>query len=101
MEVHRILPGVAPVSLVVLRIVCPPETGAQTKISQFYVSVLVDQDVVWLDVSMNEPQLVNTFKSARQLSDVESRQRFFESSCNRTISENSLNNHRISTIRIS
>ena len=51
------------ISLVVFRIVRPAKSRAQTEIGEFDVSITVYKNVVWLNVSMNEPHLMNTFYS--------------------------------------
>lgn len=40
---------------------CPPEARTEAKVSQFDVSVLVNEDIVRLDVTMDEAHLVDTF----------------------------------------
>ena len=49
----------------------PPEAGTETKICQFDVSIAINEDVVWLDVSVNETHLMNALYRTHQLSDVE------------------------------
>ena len=51
---HAALPVVLPLWLVVFRVVRPPESRTQPEISQLDVAVRPDEDVVWLDVSVNE-----------------------------------------------
>lgn len=48
----------------------PPKAGAQTKIGQFDVSIFIDQNIVWLDVTMDETHLVDAFYCACQLGNV-------------------------------
>ena len=67
----RILFSWLTIVLIVLRVVGPPEAGAQTKVGQLDVAVGVDQDVVGLDVAVDEAHLVDAVNGAHQLRDVE------------------------------
>ena len=61
-----------PVPLIVFRVVCPAETGAQAKVCQFYVSISIDQNIVWFNVAVNETHFMNTLHCAHQLRNIES-----------------------------
>lgn len=52
----------------------PAETCAQAEIRELDMAVLVDEDVVWLDVTVDESHLVHALNGARQLGNVEPRQ---------------------------
>ena len=54
----------------ILGIVCPTETGAEAKVCEFDMSASVNEDIVWLDVTMDEAQVVNILDSRSQLSNV-------------------------------
>ena len=49
--------------MVVLGVVSPPEPGAEAKVCQFDVTGCVDQNVVRLDVTVDEPHAVDTLDS--------------------------------------
>ena len=66
------LARVIPVPLIVFRVVCPAETGAQAKVCQFYVSISIDQNIVWFNVAVNETHFMNTLHCAHQLRNIES-----------------------------
>ena len=43
----------------ILGIVCPTETGAEAKVCEFDMSASVNEDIVWLDVTVDEAHVVN------------------------------------------
>lgn len=51
--------GTALTFLVILGVVCPAETCAQTKVCQFDVSIQVNEDIVRFDVTVDEAHLVD------------------------------------------
>ena len=53
--------------MVILRVVSPPEPGAESEVRQLDVSGGVDENVVRLDVAMDEAHAVHTLDRARQL----------------------------------
>lgn len=57
-------------ALVVFGVVSPPEASAQAKVSQFDVSITINQDVVGFDVSMDKTHFVDAFHSTGELCDV-------------------------------
>ena len=57
--------------LVVFRVVRPSKASAEPKVSELDVTHLVNQDVVWLDVAVDESHLVHAVHGADQLTDVE------------------------------
>lgn len=57
--------------LIIFGIMCPPETSAEAKVSQFYMTVAIDENVVGLDITMNETHLVDRLEGNHQLGDVE------------------------------
>jgi len=63
--------GVEQTVLVVLGVVSPAEPGTQSKVGQPDVTVLVDEDVVWFDVSVDEPHGVHGLNGKYELRDVE------------------------------
>ena len=63
--------------LIVFGVVSPSEAGAETKVSEFDVTIAINEDVVWLDVSVDESHLVNTVHSTDQLTDVKPETRIF------------------------
>ena len=50
----------------------PSKSRAESEISQFYMALLVNENVVRLDVTMNEPQRMDVLERAGQFSSVES-----------------------------
>ena len=53
------------------RVVGPMKPGTQSEICQLQVSSLVNQNVVWFDVPVNESQFVNALDRTNKLCDVE------------------------------
>ena len=49
---------------------CPPEPGAESKICELDVAHLVDQDIVWLNVPVDESHLVDAVDRTDKLADV-------------------------------
>ena len=37
----------------------PPKSSAQSKVGEFYVTVFIDQYIVWLYVAMNKTEFVH------------------------------------------
>ena len=58
--------------MVIFRVVCPSETGAESKVCQLDVAGGVDQDVVRFDVPVNEAHAVDTLNRAGKLRNVKS-----------------------------
>ena len=54
----------------ILGIVCPPETGAEAKVCEFDMTTSINEDIVWLDVTVDEAHVVNRLDSRSQLSNV-------------------------------
>lgn len=50
---------------------CPTKTSTEAKISEFDVTLSVNKDVVWFDVSVNEAHFMYTLNGAHQLGNVE------------------------------
>lgn len=50
----------------------PSKSRAESEISQLYMALLVNENVVRLDVTMNEPQRMDVLERAGQFSGVES-----------------------------
>ena len=50
----------------------PPESSAETKVSKFYVTIMVKEDVVRFDIPVDEAHLVDWLYSHGQLSNVKS-----------------------------
>ena len=57
--------------MVVFRVVSPPEPSAEAKVRKLDVPGCVDQDVVRLDVTVDEPHAVNALNRTSQFSNVE------------------------------
>ena len=49
---------------------CPTETGAEAKVGEFDMTASINEDIVWLDVTVDETQVVNILDSRSQLSNV-------------------------------
>lgn len=50
----------------------PAQPSAESEVGEFDVTVLVDQDVIRLDVSVDEAQRMHVLDGTRQLGNVES-----------------------------
>lgn len=50
----------------------PSKSGTQPKVGEFDVSFLIDENVVWFDVTMNETEAMHVLNGARQFRYVES-----------------------------
>lgn len=57
--------------LVLFGVVSPSKSSAETKICELDVAIGSNEDVVWLDVTMNESHLVDRFDSTDKFSNVE------------------------------
>jgi hypothetical protein len=57
--------------LVVCRVVLLVEASRETKVGQLDVSRLVDEDVVWLDITVDEAEVVDGLNSEDALCHVE------------------------------
>ena len=72
-DVHRVLSVVTIdtiVSLVILGVMGPPKASAESEVSQFDVSVGVDQNVIRFYVSVNETHFVYAFDRQHQFCDI-------------------------------
>lgn len=50
----------------------PPESGTEAKVGEFYVTIVVKEDIVRLNITVDEAHLVDWFHSHAQLSNVKS-----------------------------
>ena len=57
--------------IVVFVVVRPTESGAETEVGELYMAVLVDQYVVWFDVTMDESQFMHTGNGTHEFRYVE------------------------------
>ena len=52
------------ITLIVFRIVRPAETSTKTKVGQLNMTVTINKNVVWFDITMNETHFMYAFHSA-------------------------------------